>query len=251
MRLVEAERVRLAADAENTRNAASRAITEFESLANDAAISRAAASSDIEIAEANLKTAKADVGKLRAEKLSLQADYANRRKDGEEIDTAVKTEALAEFDTKIKGAVDKVAVAEGAVTAAKTAASEALQRQRDAQAEIDRQTRIQNAANREVNVHLNEAVRVEKRADKIEVRAAGPGLGQTRSDMGALSTLTKHWESTVLDYDKLPKDKIWPHIRKDAIDAAVNSYMKSLAPTAEARVCPGALFEHVEVGQTR
>lgn len=249
LRQVEAENLRLATNAENTKIAAAAAITEYERLINEARIASAGASTVIEKAGAALKTAKAVAGKIRADMLAQAADYAGREKNGEKLDEAEKKASGDKFRSAIRLADAAVSDAQKVLDDATAEADAALQRERDLAAAITTQTRIHNSAARDVETHFNQASRTERRADRVEEAAEKPGLGQVRSEFGSLTTLTKHWKATVIDYNKLPKELIWPHIQRAALDAAVTNYMNSLA--VEQRQCPGAVFEEEEVGMTR
>ena len=91
----------------------------------------------------------------------------------------------------------------------------------------------------------------EKRADKIATVVAGPEaeLARTRSEPGAVSTLSRRWESGIVDRTKLDKDALWPFIHGDALEAALYKWM--MAQPQDKRVMAGASMEEVTSGQTR
>lgn len=251
LRLKAAEDLRKAQAAEHAKNEASRATDEFERLANAARIARAAANTEIEVAEAKVATAKAAIGKAKADMLAVAADFAGRVKDGQEVTEAEKVAKRAEYDAALTAAKADLEAAETELKTAKDAASRALQEQRDAEEKAREAARAVRAATRDVNENLGEALRSEKRADRIETRAEEPGLGQTRSEYGALSTLSREWKCRVTDVGKLPIEKLRHFVPIDVWETAARKWMFSQPPTPEARQMPGTIMEIENNGQVR
>lgn len=251
LRAKAAEDLRKAQAAENAKNEASRATDEFERLANAARIARAAANTDIEVAEAKVATAKAAIGKAKADMLAVAADFAGRVKDGQEVTETEKVTKRAEYDAALKTAKADLETAEAELKTAKDAASKALQEQRDAEEQARVSARAVRTAARDVNENLGEALRTEKRADRIETRAEEPGLGQTRSEYGALSTLSTQWTCRVVDVGKLPLETLRHFIPKDVYETAARKWMLTQPATHEARNLPGCVMEIENIGQVR
>lgn len=251
LRLKAAEDLRKAQAAETAKNEATRATDEFERLANAARIARAAANTDIEVAEAKVATARAAIGKAKADMLAVAADFAGRVKDGQEVSETEKATKRAEYDAALTAAKADLEAAETELKTAKDAASKALQEQRDAEEKAREAARAVRAATRDVNENLGEALRSEKRADRIETRAEEPGLGQTRSEYGALSTLSTQWTCRVVDVGKLPLETLRHFIPKDVYETAARKWMLTQPATPEARKMPGTIMEIENVGQVR
>lgn len=251
LRAKAAEDLRKAQAAENAKNEASRATDEFERLANAARIARAAATSEIEVGEAAVATAKAAIGKAKADMLAVAAEFAGRVKDGQEVTEDEKAAKRLEYDAALKAAKADLETAEGQLKASKDAASKALQEQRDAEEAARVSARAVRTATRDVNENLGEALRSEKRADRIETRAEEPGLGQTRSEYGALSTLSTQWTCRVVDVGKLPLETLRHFIPKDVYETAARKWMLTQEPTPEARRMPGTIMEIETIGQVR
>lgn len=251
LRAKAAEDLRKAQAAENAKNEAARATDEFERLANAARIARAAANTDIEVAEAKVATARAAIGKAKADMLAVAADFAGRVKDGQEVTETEKATKRAEYDAALTAAKADFEAAETELKTAKDAASKALQEQRDAEDKAREAARAVRAATRDVNENLGEALRSEKRADRIETRAEEPGLGQTRSEYGALGTLSTQWTCRVVDVSKLPLETLRHFIPKDVYETAARKWMFTQEPTPEARQMPGTIMEIETIGQVR
>lgn len=251
LRLKAAEDLRKAQAAENAKNEATRATDEFERLANAARIARAAANTDIEVAEAKVATARAAIGKAKADMLAAAAKFAGQIKDGIEVNDEEKQTKRREYDEALTAAKADLEAAETELKAAKDAASKALQEQRDAEEKAREAARAVRAATRDVNENLGEALRSEKRADRIETRAEEPGLGQTRSEYGALSTLSTQWTCRVVDVGLLPLETLRHFIPKDVYETAARKWMLTQPATHEARRMPGTIMELENVGQVR
>lgn len=249
----EAARIALerAQEAERTKNVASVAVNEFEALANDAKMARASAGSDIEKAQARIATAKAEIAKIKAEIANENAKFAQRVQAGEEVTADEKAQKRVHYEGVLAGAKGELEEAEGELRTAREAAAEARRKQDQIDENLRNAKKEVKTAERDVKEHIGEAVREEKRADRIADVVAGPEaeLARTRSEHGATSTLSRKWTSTIIDRDKLDKNALWPHINGDALDAALWKWM--MAQPKDKRVMAGARIEEETIGQTR
>lgn len=240
-----------AQEAERTKNAASSAVNEYENQMNAARLARTEATSDVEKAQAAVAIAKADVLKVRAEIANQNATFAQRIQAGEEVTPSEKAEKRAEFEPKLAAAKAAVETAEAYLQEAKDTAKAAKDAQDKIDADLRNAKKDVKTAERDVSQHLNEAVREEKRADRIAEVVAGPeaDLARTRSEHGAVSTLSRRWTSAIVDRAALDKEALWPFIHGDALEAALYKWM--MAQPQEKRIMKGAVLEEETHGQTR
>jgi DNA repair exonuclease SbcCD ATPase subunit len=238
----EAARVAMerAQEAERTKNVAAAAVNEFEALSNDAKMARANATSDIEKAQARIATAKAGIAQTKAEIANENAKFAQRVQAGEEVTADEKAQKRTHYEGVLTSAKKELEEAEGELKTAREAAAEAKRKQD----QIDEDLRN---AKKEVKTALRE----EKRADRIADVVAGPEaeLARTRSEHGAVSTLSRRWVSAIVDRTVLDKDALWPFIHGDALEAALYKWM--MAQPQDKRVMAGAAMEEETHGQTR
>ena len=240
-----------AQEAERTKNAASSAVNEYENQMNAARLARAEATSDVEKAQAAVAAAKADVLKVRAEIANQNATFAQRIQAGEEVTPSEKAEKRAEFEPKLAAAKAAVETAETELQEAKDTAKAAKAAQDKIDEDLRNAKKEVKTAERDVTQHLNEAVREEKRADKIADVVAGPeaDLARTRSEHGAVSTLTRKWTSEIRNRDLLDKEALWPFINGEALEAALWKWM--MAQAEDKRFMGGAIMQEETHGQTR
>ncbi len=102
------------------------------------------------------------------------------------------------------------------------------------------------AAEEAAKIAAADAEKAQKEAD-----AKPAELSRTRSDLGAVASLSTRWVhapedeacTDLVDRDKIDKDLIWPFIPMDALNQAMNGYVK-----AGGRDCRGAkIFETTSV----
>lgn len=97
-------------------------------------------------------------------------------------------------------------------------------------------------ANKEAVLLTGDAVRAEKRAERIDAAIEdGAALSRTRGDLGTVGSLAKRWTYRVVDFNALPLDTLRPFLARDAIDAAIFRLMQT-----GVRELPGVIFEQVE-----
>lgn len=249
---LEAERqLKLARDAEDTKNAAKMAFDEADRLAREAESAKAAATSEQEIATADVADAKAKLAKVRLKIADLAAEFARRAKDGDPASDDEKVEMRSIFDAELRAAKHGVATAEEALEASREKARQAKAALRQAEEEALAKKREVSAAEREQSAALKTAVRLDSSANRLAEKAGGAeaDLARTRSVHGAVATLARRWTCRVVDRTKLDKEALWPYIHGEAISAALFKWMQSQAE--DKRAMPGAIIEQETEGQTR
>jgi hypothetical protein len=231
--------------AEAERIAAENARKEAQRKADEAEAAKVKAEQDRKDAEARREAALEAEKKLARERKEREAQAA---KDAEAqaaqklIDDAAAAKAKADREQAEKEAAE--------AKAKRDAAREEQRKAEDAAAQAKRDERL---ATRDGKEALDNAVRSEKHADKMESKAEGPDadLARTRSEHGAVSTMSRNWVCRVTDYDKLDKNALWGLIHRDAIDVAVRKWMLLQPTTQEARQMPGTVMEIEVTAQHR
>lgn len=248
----EAERQALiaAAAAERKKREAEEAQRKAEEEARQAESARQRAVAEQKAAEERVATAKAEEARLAAKRVADAAAAAKQK----ELDEA----AAAEREAQRKADAEAAAAAkanrqaeEAAALKSKESAAAALKDQREAETAAAAARQDAKSAGRDERSALNEAVREDRRATKIEDKAEGPeaDLARSRSEHGAVGTLTRHWTCRVVDRDKIDRAALWPHINGEAIEAALWKWM--MAQPQDKRVMAGAVMEEQTVGIVR
>lgn len=251
-RAAEEAAMRLAQDAERTRNEAEGQRRLAEQAADLAKQARELAVGAVAEAQADLAEARSEGAKIKAKIADLRADFARRRKDKDatatrEAEEAARAALQAEVDTIAKRITD----AEAALAARKAEADEARRKQREAEErEAEEQRRVREAQRIE-KAHLDEAVRHEKSAAKIEEKMAGPqaDLVRTRTEHGAVGTVARQWFYDITDRSRLDKEALWPFIEEDALRVALRRW--GMTQSEENRRMAGASIYEDTVGQVR
>lgn len=250
-RQIEREALRLAAEAQAATDAAVQAAADARTAADDAKLQREAATTEVEIAQADYTEARAKSGAIYAKLLEIDADIARRRKEGETITAEQIAAAKGDLPEQHRAARQAVTDAEGRLRDARKAAVEAKQKQQDAERKAEEEKRAAAAANRQVEQHMDDAIRADKAASRIEQRASGPAadLARVRSEHGAVGTLQRQWQARITDRTQLDKAALWPFIHEDALSAALWKWM--MAQPAEKRVMAGAAMTEETIGSVR
>jgi chromosome segregation ATPase len=183
-------------------------------------------------AEQRRKDAEAAEAKAKAEAAAAEKRRDDARKEAEAAEKRARdAKEAAEREEARQAAITAKAVADRA-TIAKVEADAAA---REAKTE-------QREANRDAVILTGEAVRAEKRAERVEEAAKDDAaMSRTRGDLGTVGSLAKRWTCRVVDYDALPLKTLLPFIGRDAIDSALYRLMQT-----GVRELPGAIFEQVE-----
>ena len=171
----------------------------------------------------------------RAEEARQRA-AEERRRAQEAEDERAKAEAQRKADDakRLKEEAEERARQE------REAAQEALEKRRAAEAEAREAKADERVETRIERESLADAVNAEKRAVKFERRAdAGSAdLSRSKSDRGTTGSLSETWVATITDYDAIPLEKIRGFIHREAVEKAVNLFVK-----AGGRDLPGVVIE--------
>jgi len=131
---------------------------------------------------------------------------------------AIKTE-LAQAKKTVQTRLDK---------ALKKKADEEKKRQQE---EAERIRKAEEAARARAQTvdEFEESFQREAEADTHEkaAKAKPAEHARTRGEMGSVSTLQTRWVGEVTDYDKLDLETLRPFISRDALDKAVNAFVKA------------------------
>lgn len=263
----EAEKRRLEEEAERRREEAAKALAaaqEAERIKREAEEAQRRAEEDArraeeakhkaiaeqKAAEERAAAAKAEEQRLAAERIARHAAEAKQK----EIDDAQRAEREAQRQRDMEAAAKAKAGRETEEAAARKAREQATEARRQQQAAEDaaREAKADvKAAGRDEKSAMNEALREESRAGKLQTRADGPDaeLGRARSEHGAVGTLNRRWVCRVTDRDRLDRNALWPFINGEAIDAALWKWMQ--AQTPDKRVMAGAAMEIETTGAVR
>ena len=250
-RQAEAEALAAAQEAQRTKLNAEAQQREAERLAEFARDSRNAAASDVQIAAADVAEIKAEIGHIHARLLAVDAEFARKRQAGEPVTAEARALAKAADQGNAAEAAGRLQAAEQRLQKARSDEADARRKQQAAEAEAAAQRRAAAAAERDERDAMNTAMREDRRATRFEEKAAGPeaDLARTRSEHGAVGTLTRRWQCRVIDRDALDRDALWPFINGEAIEAALWKWM--MAQTPDKRVMSGASMSEETEGAVR
>lgn len=151
---------------------------------------------------------------------------AEERKRAQEAeDERIKAEAQRKADEAKREKEE----AEARARAERERAQEALEKRRQAE-EAERAAKAdEKAEGRLEKESLADAVNAEKRAEKFDrkAEAGSADLSRSKSDRGVTGSLSEKWVGHIEDIDAIPLDKIRGFINREAIQVAVNLYVKS------------------------
>jgi hypothetical protein len=247
--------MREAQEAEAKKREAEERQRRAEQEERDAQAAREKAIAEAKAAEERAAAAKEREAKLKAEHLARAAEEARQAKEKAERDAADEARRQAEREAHEKLMAEAKAAREEEqrkAEEARAAAAKALEERRVAE-EATRVAKIDaKAADRETKGALDTALREERRADRLAEKADGPesDLARTRSEYGAVSTLSRRWVCRVTDRNLLDKNALWHLIDGEAIEVALRKWML-LQSDHRLRVMPGAVMEEETVGQVR
>lgn len=250
-RRVEAEKARLEEErkAEEARQERERAQREAREAAERAEkLKEEARLAELQRKEREARQAREDAEREAQRKKQKEIDDAEaaRRKEEDEKRAAEKAEAdrlHAEHMEKLRKERE---AEEARRIEARRQEQEALERRRAAEEAAKAHRADASEAAKDEKLNMRGAERSEKVADRNEaLSGASTGdLGRNRSDLGTVGTVAKVWKCDVLDYDKVPLEKLRPFLNHDAIDAAVWKYMQ-----AGLRDLPGVHFYQEEAAR--
>lgn len=94
---------------------------------------------------------------------------------------------------------------------------------------------------------MDTAVQTEASAQRLEEKAAGKIAVTSRGSDGSSASLRSVWKGELTDINALDLETLRHHIPKDAIQQAINSYVRTLAKPVEGQPLRGArIWEHTE-----
>ncbi len=201
------------------------------------------------IAEEARKIAEAERARIESEaaaaKAKAEAEAEALReaaaKEAARVQAEIAARAVAEetsrreLQSQLKAAEDAKKQAEAAAKEIERAAREAQKESEDKIRELNKEVRD---LNRESNRALDEAVRSDKTASKLE-RAASASLAdlsRTRGD-SSMASVSEHWVGSVVNRDLLDLEALREHLPFDALERATQSFVN-----AGGRVLRGAII---------
>lgn len=239
----EAERLaREAEAAERRRIEAEAARKAEEERARKAEEDKLRAQQEAREAEARAAAAKAEAARLETERKAREVREAAEKAERDAKDEAER-KARAEADAK---RLAELKAAREAEEQKAREAREAAAKAREEQAAAETAARAAKAEQREAakteTEALGQAVRAERRADRLDdaANATDADLSRTRGELGTVGSLARRWVFRVDDYDAIPLNVLRPFVSRDAIDAAIHKLMMT-----GRRDLPGVTFEQI------
>lgn len=268
----ESERLqREAEEAERKRIEAQKAREEEERKAREAEEARAKAIKEKEEAEKRAEEERQKAIELAAQRKKAEEEEAERRrqaklqqakdeeeaakrKEQERIDREAHEKKMAEMRAEEDAAKERRRKADEEAAESRRKADEERKKVRDAEEAAAASKREEKSAGRDSRDALDAAVRQDRQAGRIEEKVKGPeaDLARSRSEHGAVGTLTRRWECRLVDRSKIDAAsiaKLFPFINEDAVSAAGYKYM--MAQAQENRSLPGFVMEEITVGAVR
>lgn len=227
----EVERLaREAEEAEKKRLAAEAARKAEEERARAAEAAKLRAIQEAREAEERAAAAKAEAARLETERKAREAAAAKAAAEKAERDAAEETErqARAEADrVRLAELKAQREAEEQRAREAREAAAAARADQQQAEAAAKAAKAEQAEAARHETAALGQAVRAEKRADRLDgaASASDADLSRTRGELGTVGSLARRWVFRVTNYDAIPMDVLRPFLAREAIDAAIHKLM--------------------------
>ena len=240
----EAERKRL--EAERLQREAYEREQEALRLKREAEAREAAAKKEAEEREKKIRedaerdrlAKQAEIDRLEQEKRDLQA-----AKDKADADAAAR---LKEVSAELKETKEELKQVD---RTEREAVKEVKQEVKAAEAEVSATLKAAKAEERVADALMDDAVRADKTATKIEKLMDAPA-GQsvrTRGEQGSVSTFRTEWQGTVENRDLLDKNALWPHLKLEDLQIALNAWVKS----NPGKQMPGAFIRQENIGVTR
>lgn len=195
-----------------------------------------------ERAEREAREARERAERLREEQARLEEER-RQRKIRDEQEAAAKAERDAEAEARRKAEEEahakrmaelKAQRAEEDRKAAESrvAAQKALEERREAEAAAAAAKRDEKSAARDAGNNLDDAVRMEKRANRLDdaAQASESDLSRGRGEYGSVGSRVTTWKWRMLNRDDVPLETLRAYLHPDAIDAAVTRYMNAHRP---------------------
>lgn len=206
---------------------------EAEAALRDAERKRKEAEEKERIAKEEAAKAAAEADRKRKEIEERAA--AEKAEQQREIDRLNAEKAAAEKADKEKQAELKRQLDEANEKLKATKANEKaelkevkadLEAHEDAAHELAKQAK---ADHRESNKLVDTAVRADKQATKLDALAekSAAELSRVRGLEGSVATVSTMWVGDVIDREALDKAALWPHLKAEDIQIALNSWVKA------------------------
>ncbi len=214
-------RERAAAEAERKRREAQEARELEERRAREAQAAR-------EKAEREAREANERAEKAREEARALE-EARKRQKEQDERDAEQRKKDEAAAAARRAELKAQQEAAEKEAREAREKAAAALAERRAAEEAAQAAKKDEKAANREVNNNLDDAVKLEKRANRLDdaAQASEAELSRGRGDYGSVGSRVTVWKWRMLNRDRVPLEALRAYLNADAIDAAVTRYMNA------------------------
>lgn len=197
-------------------------------------------------AEAKERKAREDAeAKLRAEQAERDAAAEAIRAEQRRIEQEAHDNRMAELKAQREEEERKA-------KESREAAARARQERDEAEAAAAAAKKDEKAAAKETKNSLDDAVRIEKRADRLDnaAQASAAELSRGRGEYGSVGSLTTRWTWRMLDRDRIPLEQLRAYLLSDAVDAAVTRFMQAhradlVHGQANTALLPGVVFEEI------
>lgn len=202
----------------------------------------AKAQAERERAEKEAREARERAEALKAEQARLELlRKENEKREAEERAMKAERDALEEVRRQKEREAHAAEMAELAkqreeeeakAKAAREEAAKALAERRAAEEAAAAAKREEKAAAREADNSIEDAVKLERRAAKLEgsAQVSEAELSRGRGDYGSVGSRATFWTWRMIDRDKVPLEALRAYIHPDAIDAAVTRFMNAHRP---------------------
>lgn len=174
--------------------------------------------------------------KAEEEKARQQAEIDRLKAEKEAQDKADK-EKQAELKRQLDEANAKLKETAAQEKAQLKEVKQELEATEDLAQELNKQAK---ADQREANKALDGALRADKQAEKLDKLAdkSAAELSRVRGMEGSVATVQTFWVGDVVDREKLDKSALWPHLKEEDIQIALNSWVKA----NPGKMMPGAFI---------
>lgn len=230
-----ARKQREAEEADRKRREAEEARRLEEERAAKAQAERERAEREAKEARERAECLKEEQARLEQERKEREKRDAEERAKKAEHDAALEAQRKAEREAHDKRMAELKAQREAEEAKAKAAredAQKALAERRAAEDAAAAAKRDEKAAARESDNNLEDAVKLERRAAKLDdaANASEADLSRGRGDYGSVGSRATFWTWRMLDRDQIPLEALRGYINPDAIDAAVTKFMNAHRP---------------------
>lgn len=230
-----ARKQREAEEADRKRREAEEARRQEEERARKAQEERERAEREAREARERAERLKEEQARLEQERKEREKREAEERAKKAQLDAELEAKRKAEREEHDRRMAELKAQREEEEAKAKAAredAAKALVERRAAEEAAAAAKREEKEAARTVDNSMEDAVKLERRAAKLETasHASEAELSRGRGDYGSVGSRASFWTWRMLDRDKVPLEALRAYIHPDAIDAAVTRFMNAHRP---------------------